>query len=144
MKKILPDGNAGTFLKIVIFVIVLLIVCAVWLFIPVYALWITIILAAVSIILDCIYIPLYFRNLRYEMDGERIIRYSGVFFRSIKMTEFSAVRYTTLLTTPFSKHTGLNFAVLFLYGGRLRLSFLSESDVREIIAIASASGREKI
>lgn len=144
MKKIFPDGNAGTFLKIVIFVIVLLIVCAVWLFIPVYALWITIILAAVSIILDCIYIPLYFRNLRYEMDGERIIRYSGVFFRSIKTAEFSAVRYTTLLTTPFSKHTGLNFAVLFLYGGRLRLSFLSESDVREIIAIASASGREKI
>ncbi len=117
-----------------------LLIFAIRLFIPDFTRIFAIIIVAVAVILDCVYIPLYFRNLRYETDGERITKYSGVVFNTCRTAEFSAVRYTSAVTTPFSEHTGLNIAVLFMYGGRLRLMFLSKKDMQDILALAAERG----
>lgn len=140
MKKILPDKNACGYAMLAVVIMASLLIFAVRLFIPDFTRISVIVTVAVAVILDCVYIPLYFRNLRYETDGERITKYSGVVFHTSRMTEFSAVRYTTAVTTPFSEYTGLNIAVLFMYGGRLRLMFLSKKDMQDVLALATERG----
>lgn len=140
MKKILPDKNACGYSMLAVVIFASLLIFAVRLFIPDFTRISALIIAAVAVGLDCVYIPLYFRNLRYETDGERITKYSGVVFHTSRTAEFSAVRYTTAVTTPFSEHTGLNIAVLFMYGGQLRLMFLSKKDMQDILALAAERG----
>lgn len=140
MKKILPDKNACGYAMLAVVIFASLLIFAVRLFIPDFTRISALIIAAVAVVLDCVYIPLYFRNLRYETDGDRITKYSGVIFHTSRTAEFSAVRYTSAVTTPFSEHTGLNIAVLFMYGGRLSLLFLSKKDMQDILAFAAERG----
>lgn len=140
MKKYLPDKNARGSIMVAIFAAVFFLVLAVRLFVPDYTRISAVILTVFAVILEFIYIPLYFRSLCYETDGERITKHSGVIFHMSRTAEFSAVRYTTTVTTPFSGYTGLNFAILFMYGGRLRLMFLSRRDMQDIIDLASERG----
>ena len=137
MKKILPDKNACGYAMLFVVIVSAFFIFAIRLFVLYFTRISAIIISAVAVVLDCVYIPLYFRNLRYETDGERITKYSGVVFHTSKTAEFSAVRYITSATTPFSQHTGLNFAVLFMYGGRLTLMFLSKKDMQEIIDLGA-------
>ncbi len=140
MKKYLPDKNAKGYMRFAVIAAVFFLVLAVRLFVPDYTRISAVVLAIPAVILDFVYIPLYFRSLRYEIDGERITKHSGVIFHTSRTAEFSAVRYTTAVTTPFSEHTGLNFAVLFMYGGRFRLMFLNRKDMQDIIDIAAERG----
>lgn len=140
MKKILPDKNACGYAMLAVVLISAILVFVIRLFVPDYTRVSAIVTIVVAIVLDCVYIPIYFRNLRYETDGERITKHSGVIFHMSRTAEFSAVRYTTTVTTPFSGYTGLNFAILFMYGGRLRLMFLSRRDMQDIIDLASERG----
>ncbi len=140
MKKILPDKNACGYAMLFVVIVSAFFIFAIRLFVPDFTRISAIIISAVAVVLDCVYIPLYFRNLSYETDGERITKYSGVVFHTSKTAEFSAVRYTSAVTTPFSGHTGLNIAVLFMYGGRLRLMFLSKKDMQNILDLAVERG----
>ena len=137
MKKILPDKNAASFTKLAIAFIAAVLIFAIRLFVPDYTKISAIILLILTAVLDFIYIPLYFRSLNYETDGRCITKNCGVIFHTSKTAEFSAVRYITSATTPFSQNTGLNFAVLFMYGGRLTLMFLSKKDMQEIVDLGA-------
>lgn len=97
-------------------------------------------LATVDIFVLFIYLPLYFASLRYEASHEEIIRHGGVFIKTRQSVRFSTVQYTTVITTPFSQYTGLNFLILFVYGGQLRLLFLRQSDVLDILRIIDNKG----
>ncbi len=138
MKKYIPDRNASGFLRLSVIILAILVVALARFYIPinsvVYA--IAVVIVAITLFFVCIYIPMYFRSLRYESDGKSITKYGGVFIKYTKSVEFSSVQYTATVSTPFSKGTGLNFAILFVYGGRLKLSFLSYDDIREILTIA--------
>ncbi len=146
MKKFFPDKNASRSLKLIVIIGAILILAAVRLYIPVDKVVIIVgaVLLATVIFCDFIYIPLYFRSLRYESDGKSITRYSGVIMKFSKSVEFSAVQYTAAVSMPFSKHTGFNIAVLFVYGGQLRLPFLSKSDCDEILHLAGSFRKESI
>lgn len=145
MKKFKPDRHAMLTLRILTAVIALLLLGISQLYFPVHI--ITIIIAAAIItaliFVDFIYLPLYFSSLSYESDGESITRHGGVVFKSHMTVKYSTVQYTAVITTPFSKHTGLNFAVLFVYGGQLRLDFLNYNDCEEILRLAGKSRKEK-
>lgn len=41
------------------------------------------------------------------------------------------IQFTTSVSTPFSKLTGLNFIVLYAYGGMMTVMFLSDHDFAE-------------
>lgn len=146
MKKIKPDKHALTSLRLIVLIISFLITGAAKLYIPIDIIVIIIGIAVLTVIIffNCIYLPLYFSNLYYEIDSQTITKYSGVIFRTNRTIKFSTVQYTALVTTPLSKITGLNFAVLFVYGGQLRLIFLKHSDCTEIIRLASINGKESI
>ena len=145
MKKFFPDRRALLALRVIAAVIALLILGISRLYFPVNIITVITALAVTTILIyvDFIYLPLYFSSLSYETDGESIARNSGVIFKSRKFVRYSTVQYTAAITTPFSKYTGLNFAVLFVYGGQLRLLFLNYSDCEEILRLAGRSGKEK-
>ena len=55
---------------------------------------------------------------------------------------YSTVQYTTVITTPFSQYTGLNFIVFFVYGGQLRLLFLNQEDALYILRKTGTAEKE--
>ncbi|MBO5164633.1 MAG: PH domain-containing protein [Ruminococcus sp.] len=144
MKKFKPDKNALLTMRVSVLVVSLLIMAAVRLYIPVNIIVAIIGIAVLTAVIfaDCVYLPLYFAALSYETDGKSISKRSGVVYRSHKSVKLSTVQYTAAVTTPFSKRTGLNFLVLFVYGGQLRLLFLKHDDFNELIRLANGSGKE--
>lgn len=146
MKKIRPDKHALLSVRLIVLALAVLVTGAAKLYIPVEIVVIIIGIAVLTAVIffDCIYLPLYFSNLYYETDGKTITKYSGVVFRTNRSVKFSTVQYTAVVTTPFSKLTGLNFAVLFVYGGQLRLNFMDHGDCAELIRLASVNGKENV
>lgn len=140
MKSYTPDMRSMNFLRAVTALLALGLIIAVRLLVPVYSLMLTlsIILAAAAVIAMFIYIPMYFFALSYTADKSEIRKKSGVLFKKNQSVKFSSVQYSTLVTTPFSEYTGLNFIVFYVYGGRIILMYLKKSDVNEILALCGS------
>ena len=91
-----------------------------------------------------IYLPLYFASLKYTATDTEIIRTSGVFIRFHQSVHYSSIQYATVIKTFFSRYTGLNFMIFFVFGGRFRLMFLSREDIDEILRLSgSVCGKER-
>lgn len=144
MKNFKPDKNALFSMRMIVLAISLLILGVVRLYIPVNIIVAIagIAVLAVLIFVDCVYLPLYFAALSYETDGKSISKHSGVVFKTHKSVKFSTIQYTAAVTTPFSKKTGLNFLLFFVYGGHLRLNFLKYDDFSELLHLVSGFGKE--
>lgn len=130
-----PEKNAITILRILIMVISVILVILIKIYIP-FSMAVIISGVAVCMIdifIIFFYMPMYFSRLSYEMNDEKITKHSGVFLKSHQSVRYSTVQYTAVITTPFSKYTGLNFVILFVYGGSLRLMFLSHDNAMEIL-----------
>lgn len=90
-----------------------------------------------------IWLPLWLKSVRCELSDCDILFASGVFFRNRTVMKISAVRHITLIKTPFSKFTGLNFVSVSALGGGIVLPFLSLRNAEEIVAdIRQHTGRE--
>lgn len=146
MIRFKPARSALFTLQLIVLFISLLLLGIARMFIPVDIIVGIIAIAAgtVDIFLDFIYLPLYFASVRCEMTNDKIMRHSGVIFKTSQTVRFSTVQYTTLVVTPFSKHTGLNFVIMFVYGGQMLLLFLSYDDARKVLEYAgNAEDRRK-
>ncbi|MBO7395881.1 MAG: PH domain-containing protein [Ruminococcus sp.] len=144
MRSFKPDKHALLTLRLVIVAVSLLLFFAVRMYIS-----LTIVLAiigiailTVDIFFICIYLPLYFKSLSYDTTDTEITKHSGVYFISHQSVLYSTVQYTTVITTPFSQYTGLNFVVFFVYGGQLRLLFLKQEDALYILRKTGAPEKE--
>lgn len=144
MKKFKPDKNALLSMRLIVLTVSILIMITVRLYIPVNIIVSIIGLAVLTALIftDCVYLPLYFAALSYETDGKSVSRHSGVIFKSHRSIRLSTIQYTAAVTTPFSKRTGLNFLLFFVYGGQLRLNFLKYDDFRELLRLADGFGKE--
>lgn len=144
MKKFKPDKNALLSMRLIVLTVSMLIMIAVRVYIPVNIIVLIIGLAVLTALIfaDCVYLPLYFAALSYETDGKSVSRHSGVIFKSHRSIRLSTIQYTAAVTTPFSKRTGLNFLLFFVYGGQLRLNFLKYDDFRELLRLADGFGKE--
>ncbi len=144
MKKFKPDKNALLTMRIIILTISLLLILAVRIYIPITV--IVLIIAAafgtVDIFLIFVYLPLYFSSVCYDMTEDMITRHGGAFVKSHKSVKISKIQYTTVVTTPFSQYTSLNFVILFVYGGQLRMLFLDLDDAMEILKITGEAKGE--
>ena len=140
MKSYTPDKGSLNVLRAGIIIAALVLIAAVKIFIKIYALMLvlSIIIAAAAIIVTALYLPAYFANLSYCANDKEIKKCSGVFFRTAQSIKYSSIQYSTFITTPFSKYTGLNFIVFYVYGGRFLMLFLKSSDAAEIL---KSSGR---
>ena len=135
MRSFKPDKHALMTLRLFITMLSFILIGAVRLYIPVnvVVLVFAIAIVTVAIFFMFIYLPLYFSSLRYDSTDTEITKHSGVYFHSHQSVLYSTVQYTTVITTPFSQYTGLNFVVFFVYGGQLRLLFLKQEDALYIL-----------
>lgn len=135
MNSFKPERNALTILRVIIVIVSVILIVLVKIYVPVDVIEdIFTVFAVISdIFMMFVYLPIYFASLSYEMNSEKIIKHSGVFLKSHQSVRFSTVQYSTVVTTPFSEHTGLNFVVLFVYGGSLRLMFLNKKNAMEVL-----------
>lgn len=94
--------------------------------------------AAVLIIADIIfliYIPMSLRKIYIYINENSVILKSGIIISNERRINQTALELAYIIKTPFSKHTGINFTVLCVYGKRIILPFLSIKDAEEILNI---------
>ncbi len=137
MKKFKPNKNALLTMRIIILAIALTLILLVRLYIPISVIVgiIAAVLGTASVFLIFVYLPLYFSSVCYDITDEMITRHGGAFMKSHKSVRISKIQYTTVITTPFSRYTSMNFVILFVYGGQLRMLFLDLDDAMEILKI---------
>lgn len=130
-----PDRRSLTILQVAVIAAIIILIIAVRFFIKIYWLrmMLSIVFAVAALIADFIYLPLYFSNLRYCATNSEIKKCSGVLFKTSQTIKYSSIQYSTIITTPFSKYTGLNFAVFYVYGGKFLMLFLKSGDLQDII-----------
>lgn len=135
MKHYYADKTCLNILKILILSItfILLAVTVYFLsFIPIIMIPLCIIFFGSGFFIAMIYLPVYFRNLNYYVSEDKIIKESGFYFRKKQIIRINKIQFTTAVSTPFSKLTGLNFIVLYAYGGMMTVMFLSDRDFAEL------------
>lgn len=97
---------------------------------------VSIILILIAII-SVIYIPLSLSRIIIYMNDNEIILKSGIIAVCERHMKINRLELVYIISTPFSEYTGLNFAVLCVYGKRLILPFMKKADAEEIISILS-------
>ena len=134
MKHYYADKTCLNILKILILSVtfILLAVTVYFLsFIPIVMILLCIIFLAAGFFTAIIYLPIYFKNLNYYVSNDRIIKESGFYFKKKQIVRIDKIQFTTSVSTPYSKLTGLNFIVLYAYGGMMTVMFLSDHDFAE-------------
>ncbi|MBP3747664.1 MAG: PH domain-containing protein [Ruminococcus sp.] len=100
------------------------------------------VIAGISLFIMLIYLPLYFSSVKYTVTDTEIRRMSGVFIKHRQTIRIDTIQYSMMVNSPFSKLTGLNFLVFFVYGGQMNLMFLNYEDMQEILALSGSEGGE--
>lgn len=101
-------------------------------FIPIIMLILSAVFFAAGFFTSLIYLPIYFKNMKYYVSNEKIIKISGFYFIKKQAIRIDKIQYITTISTPFSKRTGLNFIFLYVYGGMMPVMFISDHDFSEI------------
>ena len=146
MKKYQPDRHGLISVRILttLFSVILSIISNIYV-ISEFLLFIVIIfIVTISIFVMFVYFPLYFSSLAYETTSTEVIKHSGVIVRSHQAIRFDSIQYTTVVCSPLSQYTGFNFVIFFIYGGQLRLDFLSRQDTIEILKSTRSSGMREV
>ncbi len=86
------------------------------------------------IIVGLFYIPLCIRRIRITVTDTQITLDSGIFLIRSRSLLIRSLQLSSILQTPFSRYTGLNFIPLRSYGGSLILPFLNQKDAQELHA----------
>jgi len=142
MKNYRPDKNCILTVRFIIAFVSLILLIAVKYFITVSVLvvLISILIASLAFFIMFAYFPLFVKSIEYTATESEIMKRSGVFIKVHQSIRYSSIQYSTIVTTPLSQYTGLNFIVFFVYGGQLRLLFLNHSDASEILELSERKG----
>lgn len=92
---------------------------------------------AVALGYSLIYLPLFFFSIKYTVTESEITVSKGVFIRRRQAVKFSSVRYVTAVDFPLLRFVSFSTVIFFVYGGKLAVPFLSVSDMRELLRLAS-------
>lgn len=103
-----------------------------------------IVIAALAFIAMFIYLPLYLASVKYTVTDSEIIKSSGVILKFNQSIKFSSIQYSTVIKTPMSDITGINILIFYVFGGNMRLPFLTLDDVRDILIISGSSGGDNV
>lgn len=95
---------------------------------------ITAVLTAIAITF-LIYIPLWLKNIAVYIDQNTVILRSGIIISTERRINRASIELAYIIKTPFSKHTGISFTVLCVYGKKIILPLISVKDAEEILDI---------
>ncbi len=100
---------------------------------PNWMLWtLTGILILAALLLSTLIYPMWFCTLRYTVSDTHITKTCGIFFVREQSMRTDALQFSSIIRTPRSDRTGLNFIPLHAYGGTVFLLFLRLEDALEI------------
>ncbi|MDE5768752.1 MAG: PH domain-containing protein [Oscillospiraceae bacterium] len=91
-------------------------------------------------LLTLFFLPLYFKNLYYHITPEQIAIHKGIFFRREQSIRLQSVQFVQIITGYHDGISGLNFMILYVYGGSLLLSFMNRDDRRELTEFLERKG----
>ncbi|MBQ8514111.1 MAG: PH domain-containing protein [Ruminococcus sp.] len=86
----------------------------------------------VWIIIGLFYLPMSLDRIRITVTDSRITMDSGLFLIRSRSLLLRSLQLSSIIRTPFSQYTGLNFVPLHAYGGSLILPFLKRKDAQEL------------
>ena len=96
--------------------------------------------AGIAVILSFICLPLFFSRLRCYASSEKLTVIAGILFLRQQSIRLDRVQFIQTITGPFDGIFGLNFIVLYVYGGQLAIPFLNTKDRYELVAILERGG----
>lgn len=103
--------------------------------------WIVVgISAGTAALLALIGLPLFFRRLRCYASGTKITVRAGIFFLREQSIRLDRVQFVQTITGPFDGIFGMNFIVLYVYGGQLTIPFLHKRDRQELTMLLEERG----
>lgn len=88
-------------------------------------------------------LPFYFHKAFFTVTSKEITATGGLIITSKHFMATQSVKSVTLIITPLSKFTGLNFIFLNTLGARLILPFLSKKDALEISSVIDNAIRNR-
>lgn len=138
IKNFRPHQNALNTLRLTVALLTLILSVAGVYFLKSYATAMYISVGAVCCLAflgNFILLPLYFSKCSFNIAKDSATKNGGVFFTTTAHVKKSSVQYVTVVKTPFSKYTAMNFLIIHVLGGVMILNFLSLSDLEEIGAI---------
>lgn len=94
--------------------------------------------AALFIALLCL--PLFFTRLRCFASEEKLTVIAGILFLREQSIRLDRVQFIQTVTGPFDGILGLNFIILYVYGGQLTIPFLNKNDRYELVGLLERGG----
>ncbi len=143
MKEYSADLSAMKLLQIIVCLLAFLLSIASVKFLSrwIFVMWGLVILFSVTAaVLSFFCIPLYFSNLKCIVTANQVTIRTGMFFRREQSIRLQSVQFVQLITGPWDGILGLNFIILYVYGGSLMIFFLKKNDRRELTEFFERKG----
>lgn len=143
MKEYRADAGALHLLQVIISLLGAGIALTAWRFLSrwLIVMWIVIgIFAGSAALLSLVCLPLFFRQQRCLASSAKITLRTGILFLREQSIRLDRVQFVQTITGPFDGMLGLNFIILYVYGGQLTLPFLSRRDRNELTALLEQRG----
>ena len=102
-----------------------------------------IIFAAVYVVFIVILLPMWYKSIRYVINYDEIISYTGIFTRTYRIMKISSVQHAVRVSLPLSRYTGFNFIILNALGSNMPVLFLSDKDCTDIMELFQKKYEDK-
>lgn len=79
-----------------------------------------------------LYLPLRYRKLAFQLQKDRIIVHSGIFYTRIRAMPLQSIQYVGLLISPLDALFGLSALVITAPGGRIVIPGLHRRDAENL------------
>lgn len=142
MKEYYADFSAMKLLQIIIFLLtIIFILASIFIFFKLkIIMWICIsIFIIIAIIINYICLPLYFKTLKYTVTANQITLRQGIFFVHEQSIKLQSVQFVQFIT-GFHGMFGLNFIILYVYGGSMMIFFMKKQDRQELTEFLQRKG----
>lgn len=93
-----------------------------------------------GMLLNLFFLPVYFKNLYYHITPEQIAIHRGILFQREQSIRLQSVQFVQIITGWHDGSSGLNFMILYVYGGSLLLAFMNRDDRRELTEFLEQRG----
>lgn len=136
MKKYYADKNSMNLMRFLLLIVAVLLIGAAYYFLferfTVIAKIVIVAVASIYAAAALIILPIWYRSVYCCISGETASICTGIFIKNCQLVKIASVQHIILVTTPFSRYTGMNFITLNFLGGFAVIPFLSYSDATEI------------
>lgn len=143
MKEYYADLSAMKLLQILIFITAIILVIASALLFSRWKIIMWILISSfilIAVIISFLCLPLYFKALRCIVTANQITIRQGIFFLREQSIRLQSVQFVQLITGPFDGMLGLNFIILYVYGGSLMIFFMKKQDRQELTDFLQRKG----